>query len=144
MTSHGKFKRGSHPASANFALAIQKLILLVAVVFALFPVVWILSAALNPSQSMNSQSVILPLPETRTVTAEGRGKLLQIVTPNGTRVERSAGMILLVEIDGAEKELSPPKNSYVRPVIGALPTPILYPALQDQMVGGLTQGSVKG
>lgn len=114
MSSLGKSKRDSRSNSIDLVLTIQILILLVAVFFALFPVVWILSAALNPSQSMSSQSVIPPLPETRIVTADGAGKLLNIVAPNGTRVERSAGMILLVEMDGEEKELRAPKNGYVQ------------------------------
>ena len=114
MSSQDKSKRESRSNPIDFVLALQILILLVAVFFALFPVIWILSAALNPSQSMSSQSVVPPLPETRVVTADGAGTLLNIVTPNGTRVERSAGMILLVEIDGEEKELRAPKNGYVQ------------------------------
>ena len=114
MSSYGKAKRGTRLTSANLTLALQILVLVLAVIFALFPVVWILSAALNPSQSMSSQSVIPPLPETRTVTSDDAGTLLRIVTPNGTRVERSAEMILLVEIDGEEKELRAPKNGYVQ------------------------------
>ena len=100
----------------NVVLALQIAILVVAVVFALFPVVWILSAALNPSQSMSSQSVLPPLPETRTVSAETAGKLLRIAAPAGARVERSAELILLVEVDGEEKELRAPKNGYVQNV----------------------------
>ena len=116
MSSEGKSKRGTRPASDNIALAIQILVLIVAVIFALFPVVWIMSAALNPSQSMSSQSVVPPLPESRTITAEGAGKLLRIAAPNGTRVERSAALILLVEIDGEEEELRAPKNGYVHDI----------------------------
>ena len=114
MSSYEKTKRGAGLASADLALLIQILILVVAVIFALFPVVWILSAALNPSQSMSSQSIVPPLPETRIVLAESAGTLLQVVSPSGTRVERSAEMILLVEIDGEEKELRAPKNGYVQ------------------------------
>ncbi len=80
----------------------------------MFPVVWVLSASLNPSQSMVTQSVIPPLPETRVVYAEEAGTLLQIGTPSGQRVERSAELILLVEVDGEEKELRSPKNGYVQ------------------------------
>ncbi len=113
MSDKSKIKRASKRPVNNIALALQIVILVIAVVFALFPVVWVLSAALNPSQSMSSQSVIPPLPETRIVTADAAGKLLRIASPGGTRVERSAELILLVEIEGEEKELRAPKNGYV-------------------------------
>jgi len=109
-----KQKRDAAPATRdNLLLFAQVTILLVAVAFAVFPVLWIVSAALNPSQSMSSQSIIPPLPETRTVTAEAAGTVLEIVAQDGTRVERSADLILRVEIDGEEQELRAPKNGYV-------------------------------
>ena len=114
MSSHVKHKRGGPRSEFSLGLAIQIAILVIAVIFALFPVVWILSAALNPSQSMNSQSVIPPLPETRIVLAEEGGKLLEIAAPNGVRVERSAATILLVEVEGEREELRAPKNGYVQ------------------------------
>ena len=114
MSSHDKIKRNSARPAFTLGLAMQIAILVIAVIFALFPVVWILSAALNPSQSMNSQSVIPPLPETRVVLAEEAGVLLEIAAPNGSRVERSAGTILLVEVDGEREELRAPKNGYVQ------------------------------
>ena len=98
----------------DLQLAIQIIILAIAVIFAMFPVLWVISASLNPSQSMVTQSVISPLPATRTVYAEEPGTLLQIAASDGERVERSAELILLVEVDGAEKELRSPKNGYVR------------------------------
>ena len=113
-TSKLKRKRGKARPVFSLALALQIAILLIAALFALFPVVWILSAALNPSQSMNSQSVIPPLPDTRIVVAEQAGVLLEIAAPNGSRVERSAGTILLVEADGERLELRAPKNGYVQ------------------------------
>ncbi len=98
----------------NVQLAIQIAILVIAVVFAMFPVIWVVSASLNPSQSMVTQSVIPPLPETRVVLADADGVLLRIAAPEGKRVERGGELVLLVEIDGAEKELRAPKNGYVR------------------------------
>lgn len=111
MSSDGK-RRHYRPAE-NIQLVLQTLILLAAVAFALFPIIWVVSAALNPSQSMSSQTVIPPLPETRTIIADAPGKLLQIAAPEGKRVERSAELVLLVEIEGEEKELRAPKNGYV-------------------------------
>ena len=112
MSSPG-VKRKHHSPAQNLQLVVQTLILVAAVIFALFPIVWVVSAALNPSQSMSSQTVIPPLPETRTVHAEAEGVLLRIASPDGKRVERSAELILLVEVDGEEKELRAPKNGYV-------------------------------
>ena len=114
MSELPKQKRPPQGVRGNLALALQVIILIAAVIFALFPVVWVLSAALNPSQSMSSQSVIPPLPDTRVVSADAPGTLLRIAAPEGARVERSAELILLVEIDGEEKELRAPKNGYVR------------------------------
>lgn len=113
MSKDQNLKRKHYRPAENIQLAIQVLILVGAVIFALFPIVWVISAALNPSQSMSSQTVIPPLPETRTVSSAEPGKLLRIASPEGTRVERSAELILLVEIDGEEKELRAPKNGYV-------------------------------
>ena len=113
MSKRKNAERKSYRPAENIQLAVQILILVAAVIFALFPIVWVISAALNPSQSMSSQTVIPPLPETRTISAEAPGKLLRIASPEGKRVERSAEMILLVEIDGEEKELRAPKNGYV-------------------------------
>ena len=70
MSDNAKQKRSGRRAGRDLALALQVIILVAAVIFALFPVVWVLSAALNPSQSMSSQSVIPPLPDTRIVTAD--------------------------------------------------------------------------
>ena len=114
MSERRKIKHKRHSPAQNIQLAIQLVILVIAVVFAIFPVIWVLSASLNPSQSMVTQSVIPPLPETRTIKAEKTGVLLEIAAPNGRRVERSAELILLVEVDGAEKELRSPKNGYVQ------------------------------
>ena len=63
---------------------------------------------------MSTQSVIPPLPETRIERAEAAGELLQIVSPEGSRVERSADTILLVAIDGEEQEIRAPKYGYVQ------------------------------
>jgi len=93
---------------------IQVIVLLFAVVFALFPVVWIVSAALNPSQSMSTQSIIPPVPETRIVTAESNGTIVELVASEGQRVERSAQLIMLIEVDGENQEIRAPKNGYVQ------------------------------
>ena len=114
MSRAAKRKRKPVMAVEALGLAMQIAILVLAVCFALFPVLWIASAALNPSQSMSSQSLIPPLPETRTVTAETSGILLRIASPQGRRVERSADTILIVEVDGEEQEVRAPKNGYVR------------------------------
>ncbi len=113
MSSRAKSKRRQYRRAENIQLVLQTLVLVAAALFALFPIVWVVSAALNPSQSMSSQTVIPPLPETRVITAEAPGKLLQIASPEGKRVERSAELVLLVEIDGEEKEMRAPKNGYV-------------------------------
>ena len=114
MSERPKIKHKRYGPAQNIQLAVQIIILIFAVIFAVFPVVWVVSASLNPSQSMVTQSVIPPLPETRVVYAEEAGRLLRIASSNGKRVERSAELILLVEVDGAEKELRSPKNGYVR------------------------------
>ena len=114
MSDSRQLQRRRYRPAQGVQLAIQIIILVVAVIFAIFPVVWVISASLNPSQSMVTQSVIPPLPATRTVYAEEPGLLLRIAAPNGKRVERSAELIMLVEVDGLEKELRSPKNGYVR------------------------------
>ena len=114
MSSQTKMKNMDRRQSAQIGLIIQLFILVVAVIFALFPVVWIVSAALNPSQSMSTQSVIPPLPETRIVAAEDAGTVVRIVADEGSRVERSAQTIMVVEVNGAEEELRAPKNGYVQ------------------------------
>jgi len=48
------------------------------------------------------------------VPAEAAGTLLEIGSPNGSRVERSGELVLLVEVDGEQKELRAPKNGYVQ------------------------------
>ena len=109
-----KAKRGRRlRRGEKITLVLQLALLIAAVAFALFPLVWIVSAALNPSQSMSSQSVIPPLPETRTVYADADGSVTRIVNQEGTRVERSADMILLVELADEERELRAPKYGYV-------------------------------
>ena len=113
--SSGATSRGRrYGPRERISLALQIMILLAAVIFALFPVLWIVSAALNPSQSMSSQSIIPPLPVTRAVPAKAGGVLLSVAAVEGTRVERSAETILLLEIDGEEKALRAPKNGYVQ------------------------------
>lgn len=108
-----KRKRSRYTLAQNVQLALQIIILIAAVIFALFPILWVASAALNPAQSMVTQSIIPPLPEVRVVYAKEPGALLQIAAPNGTRVERSAELVLLVEVAGKEKELRAIKNGYV-------------------------------
>jgi ABC-type maltose transport system permease subunit len=100
--------------TAFIGTVIQFIILLFAVLFALFPVMWIVSASFNPSQSMSTQSIIPPLPETRVVYAEGDGTIVEVVASEGQRVELSAQLIMIVEIDGEEKEIRAPKNGYVQ------------------------------
>ena len=109
-----KRKRRRYSLAQNVQLVLQTLILIAAVVFALFPIVWVASAALNPAQSMTTQSIIPPLPETRVVTAKAAGTVLQIASPNGARVERSAELVLVVEEDGKQKDLRAIKNGYVQ------------------------------
>ncbi len=92
---------------------IQVVILILAVIFALLPVVWIVSAAFNPSQSMSTQSIIPPLPETRLVTADNDGTVVELVANEGDRVERSAQTIMIIESEGEQQEIRAPKNGYV-------------------------------
>lgn len=99
--------------AALIGTGIQIVILIFAVIFALFPVVWIVSAAFNPTQSMSTQSIIPPLPETRVVNAEKTGTVVSIVASDGTRVERSAATIMIIKVDGSEEEIRAPKNGYV-------------------------------
>ena len=90
MSKDQKLKRRQYRPAENIQLAVQIIILVAAVIFALFPIVWVISAALNPSQSMSSQTVIPPLPETRTVTAEASGKLLRIAASPRAKVWNAA------------------------------------------------------
>lgn len=114
MSEPRKNKRRRYSLAQDIQLALQILILVIAVLFAMFPILWVISASLNPSQSMVTQSVIPPLPETRTVFAEEAGTLLQVAAAEGTRVERSAELILSVQNADGEAELRSPKNGYVR------------------------------
>ena len=113
MFEKRKSKTKGMRAGERITLWLQLALLIIAVAFALFPVVWIVSASINPSQSMSSQSVVPPLPKTRTVVAEASGTLLRIESEEGKRVERSAHVVLLVEQQGEEKELRAPKYGYV-------------------------------
>ena len=108
-----KRKRRRYTLAQNAQLVVQVCTLVAAAIFALFPVVWVGSAALNPSQSMTTQSIIPPLPETRVVYADEPGALLEVAVAEGTRVERSAELVLIVEIDGKQKELRAIKNGYI-------------------------------
>ncbi|MCY3573631.1 MAG: ABC transporter permease subunit [Chloroflexi bacterium] len=112
MSETARKRKNSSPVH-NLRLTLQISILTAAAIFAVFPIIWVVSAALNPAQSMVTQSIIPPLPEVRVVYANAPGTLLQIASPNGTRVERSAELVLLVEVDGDEKELRAIKNGYV-------------------------------
>jgi len=88
-------------------------ILIVASIFALFPVVWIVSAAFNPSQSMSSKTIIPPLPETRTITSDVDGTVTEIATSDGSRVERSIQNIVVIDVNGERKEVRSPSDGYV-------------------------------
>lgn len=114
MSNTTKLKRGNQSRNENVMLAVQIVILVGAVIFAVFPVMWIVSAALNPAQSMSTQSIIPPLPETRLVTAEKSGTVVDIVADEGSRVERSAETIMIIEVDGEQEEIRAPKNGYVQ------------------------------
>ena len=114
MSDRQKRKRKQYRPAENITLVLQVAFLLIAAVFALFPVVWVVSAALNPSQSMSTQSIIPPLPETRIERAQEAGELLEIMSPEGTRVERSADTIFLIKVAGEEKEVRAPKYGYVQ------------------------------
>jgi len=114
MSNKKKSNSLSRQQAEFLGLLIQMLILIIAVIFALFPVVWIVSAALNPSQSMSTQSVIPPLPETRVVTADDAGTVVRIVANEGSRVERSAETIMVIDVNGTEEEIRAPKNGYVQ------------------------------
>ncbi len=107
-------KLNSGQSFQYLVLAFQIAILVLAVVFAIFPVIWIVSAAFNPSQSMSTQSIIPPLPATRAAIAKDAGKLVRIVSPNGSRVELSAETILIIEVEGVEEQVRAPKNGYVQ------------------------------
>ena len=114
MFNTTKPKRDDRRQRITASLLLQIAILIAAVIFAIFPVIWIVSASLNPSQSMSTQSIIPPLPETRTITAEESGIVARLVTEEGRRVARSAELIMVIEVEGVEKEIRAPKNGYVQ------------------------------
>lgn len=114
MSNSTKKQWLSRKQSQRLSLGIQISILVAAVIFALFPVIWIISAALNPSQSMSTQSIIPPVPETRVVTAGKSGTVVEIALEEGSRVELSAELIMLIEVDGVNEEVRAPKNGYVQ------------------------------
>ena len=114
MSNSKRSERFSRQQTDLISLILQLAILIGAVIFALFPIVWIVSAALNPSQSMSTQSIIPPLPETRVVTATKSGTVVEIPLDEGTRVNLSAELIMLIEVDGVQEEIRSPKNGYVQ------------------------------
>jgi arabinogalactan oligomer/maltooligosaccharide transport system permease protein len=54
-TQGNKNKGGNYKQTQRFFLIIRMVILSLGVLFAIFPVIWIMSTAINPSQSMGSQ-----------------------------------------------------------------------------------------
>ena len=114
MSNSSNVQRLSREQTERIGLTIQIVILLFAVVFALFPVVWIVSAALNPSQSMSTQSIVPPVPETRIYTAEKSGTVVTIAAEEGKRVELSANLIMVISVDGEGEEIRAPKDGYVQ------------------------------
>jgi arabinogalactan oligomer/maltooligosaccharide transport system permease protein len=54
-TQGNKNKGGNYKQTQRFFLIIRMFILSLGVLFAIFPVIWIMSTAINPSQSMGSQ-----------------------------------------------------------------------------------------
>lgn len=114
MSNQSIETQGNRRQTDQIYMLIRIGILLIACIFALFPVVWIVSAALNPSQSMSSQTIIPPLPETRVITASSDGTVLEIPLEDGTRVERSVQNVLIVEVNGERKEIRPEKDGYIR------------------------------
>lgn len=89
------------------------IILSIACIFAIFPVLWIVSAAFNPSQSMNSQTIIPEIPAPLEEKAANSGVVSSVVVQNGERVVRSANLILTLDVNGENVEVRAPKDGYI-------------------------------
>lgn len=92
-----KYNDGNYRRNQLIAKVFRVIILTLLCIFALFPVMWVFSASLNPSQSMQNQSFIPDL--TREVRAGAVGDLTELNVAVGDFVE--SGQVLGVVTDAS-------------------------------------------
>lgn len=90
---------------------IRVIILLLLCAFALFPVLWVFSASLNPSQSMQNQSFIPDL--TREVRADTIGTVEEILVNTGDIVQEGQTVAIVTSSGGNQVELTAPFEARV-------------------------------
>ena len=96
----------------NWKIA-RVVVLIIACIFALFPVIWIVSASLNPAQSMSSQTIIPSISPPIVEASEVSGTIQEILVEEGQRVVRSSTVIMRVEVDGESVSVNAPRNGYI-------------------------------
>lgn len=94
-------------------MIVRVVILVIACIFALFPVVWIASAAFNPSQSVNTQKLIPELVPPLEARSPVTGTVVAIYRANGDRVDRAASRIVAIESNGQRRDILAPKDGYI-------------------------------
>jgi ABC-type maltose transport system permease subunit len=149
------------------------IIAVILIVFSIFPVLWMISASLSPTGSLATQKLIpdnLGLGNYRTLLTSGQfpfwtwfgnslkvSLITSVVSLAITTVAAYAfsrfrfrgrqtmlKAILLIQVFAGAQFNQRWGVFAAGALLGALPIVIIYLALQDQIVGGLTQGAVKG
>lgn len=101
-----KISGGNYRRNQQIGKVIRVIILLLLCAFALFPVLWVFSASLNPSQSMQNQSFIPDL--SREVRAGVVGTVSEILVNTGDIVQEGQPVAIVTNAAGDEVELTAP------------------------------------
>jgi len=96
MPEKKKKDAGNYRRNQQIGMWIRFAIMCAATLFALFPVVWILAAAINPSQSMANQSLIPEMD--RAIRTSINGNVAELFVQNGDYVEREQ-VVMIIESD---------------------------------------------
>lgn len=99
--------------SQQIMLVLRTLVVLLACAFALFPVVWIFSAAVNPSGAISNQELI-PRPVARDVRSTVPGTVVEIPTVLDQYVIQDTVVFVVETADGQLVEYRAPRNGTVQ------------------------------
>lgn len=110
MGEKQKRKEGRYHQVQMALTALRMLILTLASVFALFPVIWIFAAAINPAQSMANQSFIPEL--VRPVRTSTAGEVIQLNVEEGQYVQRR-DVVAVVQGETSRVDVFAPLNGTI-------------------------------
>jgi arabinogalactan oligomer/maltooligosaccharide transport system permease protein len=129
-TQGNKNKGGNYKQTQRFFLIIRMVILSLGVLFAIFPVIWIMSTAINPSQSMGSQVQYLEDEEgnrtrfvdlgsslvpnlQRSVRTSTAGEVVELLVEEGQYV-LDEDIVAIIQGDGVTVEVIAPLDGHIK------------------------------